>query len=399
MTQDETPQESALEETVSAEELELLLAEPRWELVRVVGIAVSRLRWGFRLLLIGASILILAQVASVYRMLADIHPWVGLVGALLFLLLIAWFVARPLARLVQLPPAVSPPVMPAAPERTVHHARRQLAYLEQYLQTLRRNPEMADHLLRIDSELETLRALRSDAQKMEDPRELSARVVHFERNAMIPILDPLDRRAEVLIHRESLAIGTMTALSPNGTVDAFIVLWRNVNLVASLARLYYGRPGLSGTYLIVRDVASAILLSSVLERLSDMGSGILRRVGEGGRTIPLLGAVVGPMLDGTINGLMTMKVGYLAQERCRSFRAWDGRTKRGILRRTFHLVADSAGLLVEELYKTVGRSVSLVRVTADAGKGAAQSVGSKTVDLLKGLRRVITPNPSPDEGP
>ena len=374
-----------------------LVEEPRWELVRVVGIALSRLRWGLRLLLVGASLLILAQVASVYRMLADIHPWAGVAGALLFLLLMAWFVARPLARLVQVPVAVSPPVMPPAPQRTVQHARRQLVYLERYLQTLGRNPELLEHTLRIDSELETLQALRVDAEKIDDPRELSARIVHFERNAMIPLLEPLDRRAEVLIHREAIAIGTMTALSPNGTVDAFIVLWRNVNLVASLARLYYGRPGLAGTWLIVRDVSSAILLSSVLERLSDMGGGILRRFGEGGRTIPLLGAVVGPMLDGTINGLMTMKVGYLAQERCRSFRAWDGRTKRGILRRTFHLVSDSAGLLVEELSRTVGRSLSLVKVTADAGRDAAHSVGNKTVDLLKGLRRVITPKPRPDE--
>ena len=63
----------------------------------------------------------------------------------------------------------------------------------------------------------------------------------------------------------------MTALSPNGTLDAFLVLWRNVNLVASLARLYYGRPGLPGTWLILRDVSLAILLSSVLEQISDMG--------------------------------------------------------------------------------------------------------------------------------
>lgn len=379
---------------------ELEIEEPRWELQRIFRSALGRLRWGLRLLLVGAAILVLAQVASVYRMLADIHPWAGLAGALVFLALVAWFLVRPLARMIELPVAISPPRMPAAAERTTEHARRQLAYVEQYLNALRSNPEMEEHRTRIDTELALLRELRRDAERIDDTRELSARVVHFERNVVLPLLEPLDRRAEVLIHRESLAIATMTALSLNGTVDAFLVLWRNVNLVAALARLYYGRPGLAGTWLILRDVASAILLSSVLERITDMGSSALHKVmGESGRSLPLVGAVAGPMFDGTVNGLMTMKVGYLAQERCRSFRAWDGRTKRGILRRTFHLVADSAGLLMEELQKTVGRSLNLVKVTADAGKGAAQSVGSKTVELLRSLRRAVTPPPSPDENP
>jgi len=191
----------------------------------------------------------------------------------------------------------------------------------------------------------------------------------------------------------------MTALSPNGTLDAFLVLWRNINLVAALARLYYGRPGLIGTGVILRDVSSAILLSSVLEQISDMGGSLLRKLGEGGRTIPLLGALVGPVLDGTINGLMTMKVGYLAQERCRSFRAWDGRTKRGIIRRTFHLVSDSAALFMEELNKSVVQSLNLVKFTAEAGKGAAQTVSSKALALWRSIRRVMGPQPSWDQEP
>jgi hypothetical protein len=162
-----------------------------------------------------------------------------------------------------------------------------------------------------------------------------------------------------------------------------------------MARIYYGRPGLRGTWLIVRDVASAILLSSVMEQISDLGGSLLRKVGEGGRTLPLLGAMVGPALDGTINGLMAMKVGYLAKERCRSFQAWDERTTQGALKRTFRLVADSAGFLMEEMQRTVLGSLSFVRATADAGRGAVHGVGLRTLGLLRGLGRLFTGRSAP----
>jgi uncharacterized membrane protein YcjF (UPF0283 family) len=374
-------------------------SEPGWEFVGVVRAALRRLRWGLRLLLVGGALLVLAQIASVYRMLADFHPWLGLLGALVFAGLLGWLVGRPLLGAFRLPRVVTPPRMPAAPERTADHARRQLLYLERYLKAQEQNPVLASRQQELRATLLVVAALRREARQLQDVRQLSARITRLEREEVLPLLTPLDRRAETLIHREALAIGSMTALSPNGTLDAFLVLWRQVNLVATLARLYYGRPGLWGTWLILRDVSSAILLSSVLEQISDMGGSLLRKLGEGGRTIPLLGALVGPVLDGTINGLMTMKVGYLAQERCRSFRAWDGRTKRGIIRRTFHLVSDSAALFMEELNKSVVQSLNLVKFTAEAGKGAAQTVSSKALALWRSLRRAIGPQPAWDPEP
>jgi uncharacterized membrane protein YcjF (UPF0283 family) len=372
------------------------LEEPRWELTRVARGFLSRLRWGVRLLIFGGCVLLLAQIAVLYRTLADLHPWLGVAGVLVFLGLLGWLVGRPLAGALRLPQVVTPPRMPAAPQRTAAHARRQLQYLERYLRAQQKNPALSGQKEKLQVSLRALAGLRQEARALDDARELSARITHLEREYVLPLLEPLDRRAETLIHREALAIGSMTALSPNGTLDAFLVLWRNVNLVAALARLYYGRPGLVGTWLILRDVSSAILLSSVLEQISDMGGSLLRKLGEGGRTIPLVGALVGPVLDGTINGLMTMKVGYLAQERCRSFRAWDGRTKRGIIRRTFHLVSDSAALFMEELNKSVVQSLNLVKFTAEAGKGAAQTVSSKALALWRSIRRAVGPQPSWD---
>ena len=45
-------------------------------------------------------------------------------------------------------------------------------------------------------------------------------------------------------------MGIATAVSPNGTLDAFIVLLRNANMVSRIANLYYGRPGARGSLVI-----------------------------------------------------------------------------------------------------------------------------------------------------
>ena len=71
MTQDPAPSAQDPGTLNPPEQSETELEEPRWELLRVLRVAASRLRWGLRLLLVGASILVLAQVASVYERRGD----------------------------------------------------------------------------------------------------------------------------------------------------------------------------------------------------------------------------------------------------------------------------------------------------------------------------------------
>ena len=78
----------------------------RWELVSIVRAGARKLSWGFRLVLAGGALLVVAQIASVYRMLADIHPWLGIGGTATFTLLVLWLFLRPLFALTRVPVAV-----------------------------------------------------------------------------------------------------------------------------------------------------------------------------------------------------------------------------------------------------------------------------------------------------
>ncbi|NNM33296.1 MAG: YcjF family protein [Gemmatimonadetes bacterium] len=344
-------------------------------------------RWGIRLVVAGTLVLLAAQLASVYRLFYDVHPWAGLAAAVAFAGLLAWLVAWPVVRLIRVPRAVDPPRLPALEERDASHVGVQLKYLRRYLDALGRNPQLLEQQGAIAQTRTDLRALEADCRR--DPADANRRISEFENERVLPLLEPLDKQADAIIRKEALAIGSLTALSHMGTVDAFLVLWRDVNLVATISRIYYGRPGLRGTWHILRDVGSAILLSSVLEQISHMGTGVVRKMGEGGRHVPLVGAVVGPLLDGTINALMTMKIGTLAKERCRSFQAWDPVTTQSMVRKAFRRVGDSAASLASELNDLVGSTLGAMRAGADLGKEALVSFSSRTVEVLRGLRRGI----------
>lgn len=368
------------------QEESLELAEtprPRWELTAQWRRFWRRVRWGARLVLIGGLIVLVAEVASVYRLFHDIHPIAGWLAAAAFLAALAWFVGRPLLATLRVPRAVRPPTLPAIEERTPRHLSQQLSYLRRYLRNLERNESLQHRGGEIREAMDELQTLASATGNV---RQRQERIVEFERSRVLPLLDELDVRVDAIIYREALAVGTSTALSPNGTLDVFFVLWRNANLTATIARIYYGRPGLSGSALVLRDVASAILLASVMERISDVSAGLIRKLGEGGRSLPLVGALFGPAVDGLVNALMTMKLGYLAKERCRSFQAWDGDTKDHAVRRSFRAVGRVGSDLFEDLLRRIEGPMATVRRGADSGKETVQDLSSRALDFLKGIR-------------
>jgi putative membrane protein len=374
-------------ETVGDEE------RPTWELSAQWRRFLRRVRWGTRLVLIGGLIVLAAEIASVYRLFHDLHPMAGWLAATLFVAALAWFVGRPVLAAVRVPRAVRPPRLPAIEERSAQDLRQQVGYLRRYLRNLGRNEELVHHQSDVRLALDELERI---ASAPEDGVDIHQRIVDFERERVLPLLDELDTRVDAIIYREALAVGTSTALSPNGTLDVFFVLWRNANLTATIARIYYGRPGLAGSALVLKDVASAILLASVMERISDVSAGLIRKLGEGGRSLPLLGAVVGPAVDGLVNALMTMKLGYLAKERCRSFQAWDGDTQSHAVRRSFRAVGRAGTDLFDDLLRRIDRPLASVKRTADTGKETVHDLSSRTMDFLKGLRSTLRKGESAD---
>lgn len=302
-------------------------------------------------LIVVMGVFLALRVAEGFRWFHGMHPALGWAFLALVLAGLAWFVGRPVARFLRVPVALRPPRLPEAGERTPRHLVRHLAFVERYVEAVGRNPEWQGDPAEVERAATACRALRrrAEAAHPADLAGLARDLGEIERQQVAALLRPLDAKATEIIRNEALAVGLVTAVSLNGTVDAFLVLWRNVNLVSRLANLYYGRPGARGTLAILRDVSAATLASAYMQDLSEAAGGLI-----GGVVGKSVGVFAGPVLDGALNAVVTARIGYLAKARCRAFAAWTETTRAEALQGALREAAAITGGLLSDIAKAVG---------------------------------------------
>ena len=323
-----------------------------WELATLWRRGWRVVKWAAAGLLALAFVTVIGQGFLYYQMIAAVSPWLGLGFVVLLASLMILLVGRPLLAFFNTPVAAEPPhieVNPKAPAKYAIIAR--LNYDRKFLKALRRHPDLAAESARIDQASEALQALLSEvraAEQTTDPALLES-VLEFEAQHIEPLLKPLDDKVDKLIHGEAVGIGVATAVSMNGTVDAFIVLWRSANLIAKISRIYFGRPNLRGSLLVMRDVAAIVVMSRALEDVTDMTGDLIGSVlGRMG------GLVAGPVVDGAVNAMMALKLGYLTKRRCRAYRGWSEAQAKSISAEALALVKKESASVINELIKAVG---------------------------------------------
>jgi hypothetical protein len=238
---------------------------------------------------------------------------------------------------------------------------------------LARNPLVQEERGAIDEGILRGQALLNRARRAtpEEALAVSVALEAFEREQIEVLLKPLDKQVEQLIHAEAVGVGVATALSMNGTVDAFIVLWRNANLVAKISRIYFGRPHLLGSLRILRDVAAIVVVARALEDVTDITGDVI-----GGLLGRMGGLVAGPIMDGGVNAMMTLKLGYLAKRRCRSFKGWSAGQAKAISAEALQDVKEESGSVIGDLLKRCGGLTSTAaRATEKAMAGSRSAWG------------------------
>ncbi len=260
-----------------------------------------------------AFVLVLEAI-HLHQLLDRVHPVLAwTVTAALALALLYW-TGRAAVRYLRVPTVLVPPDLPPA-EQGWSPAQREAfrEFTARYLQRQSANPHL-DRVARdrIDGALLAVR--RSDRDAADDA-EATLRLVETVEREVGAVLEPLDRTAKSLIRRAAVDVSIATAVSPSILLDSLITLTRNVDLISKLADLYYGRPGLIGTLRIVRDVLGAAVAAGALEVISDNVTSAVSEM-TGSWTTRLLG----PLGQGTVNGVVTMRLGAAARMRCRSLR-------------------------------------------------------------------------------
>lgn len=305
--------------------------------------------------LIGLTVVFLGfRVAEAFQFFAGLHRWGGVAFLVLFFAALIWFIGRPLYRFFKVPSALRPPELPPMEKRTGRDVVRHLEFVERYVANLRRNAMWTGDPADIDKTIAAVRRLREEASGLDaaDMQAFSQRMRALEAGDIARLLEPLDKQVRTVIRQEALAVGVATAVSWNGTIDAFIVLWRNCNLASRIARIYYGRPGVRGTLGILRDVSAATLASAYLGDLTEVAGTALG--GAFGKTVGVLG---GPLLEGGLNAVATLRIGYLTRARCRSFSAWNEATRGDAVTGAFKEAARFSKDVVADVVRTVGGGI------------------------------------------
>ena len=315
----------------------------QWEFASQWSKAWKVIKWSGAALLTLAFLTVIGQGFLFYRLFDDVHPVLGYAFILLLAGLLLLLVGRPLASFLSMPVAAKPPHTPFDIENPdISLLSQRLKYDLKYLTMLKRNPLLVEDVASIEEGMVAGRALlaRFAAADMTEAATIAADLEAFQKRHI-------------------------------GTVDAFVVLWRNANLIAKISQIYFGRPHLGGTLLILRDVAAIVVVSRALEDVTDMTGDVI-----GGLLGRMGGLIAGPVMDGAVNAMLTLKMGYLAKRRCRAFEGWSARQARSISAEALARVKKESGSVATDLLKRCGGLTSRAAWAAEQTMSGSKNAWS-----------------------
>lgn len=118
------------------------------------------------------------------------------------------------------------------------------------------------------------------------------------------VMAPLDAQARRQILKSAKRVATVTAIAPMAWIAMLFVAVENMRMLRALAAIYGGRPGLTGTLGLARNVIGHIVATGGVAMTDDLlgqflGQDLLRRLSR------RLG-------EGAFNGALTARIGVAA---------------------------------------------------------------------------------------
>jgi len=144
--------------------------------------------------------------------------------------------------------------------------------------------------------------LASHASDVMDDRD---RLIVAEQTLM----KPLDDEAKQIIATAAKRISVVTAVNPAASLDVIFTGYQILRMLRQLTALYGNRPGSIGTVRLASMVGSHLAVTGGLA-LSD--TLIQQFIGKG-----LAGRLSAKLGEGTVNGILTSRIGIAALDLCR----------------------------------------------------------------------------------
>ena len=134
-----------------------------------------------------------------------------------------------------------------------------------------------------------------------------------ERN----LLEPLDEVAHRIVAKRARRVTLLTTVAPTAALDMILVGAQNLTMIREIAETYGGRPSFLATLRLARMAAMHLAVTAGLA-LSDNFLHLF--VGKG-----VLGRLSARFGEGTVNGILTARIGLAACEVCRPIANSEGK--------------------------------------------------------------------------
>lgn len=123
------------------------------------------------------------------------------------------------------------------------------------------------------------------------------------------LMKPLDDEAKQIIATAAKRVSVVTAVNPAASLDVIFTGYQVLRMLRQLTALYGNRPGSIGTIRLATMVGSHLAVTGGLA-LSD--TLIQQFIGKG-----LAGRLSAKLGEGTVNGILTSRIGLAAMDLCR----------------------------------------------------------------------------------
>ncbi|MRJ47772.1 DUF697 domain-containing protein [Fundicoccus ignavus] len=254
--------------------------------------------WAGVVFAIVLTIFMINQFWMLYQMLAQLNVILAASVITILVLAIIWLTYKVIRQLFRNQPLMELPENASEAEYT--------AYLDHWLKILASNPNLEQEPYR-------LALLPNDTQ--EDTT--NAKILLINEG-----LAQLNEQSLPLIKENANAIFMSTAISQNGALDSFVVLFTLFRMIWQLAKLYETRPSLVSLLKLYLQVGAVVLMARSIEDADliedQMEPLIASIIGESLASaipgmVPVANLVVSSLMEGAVNAFLTLRVGLIAQ--------------------------------------------------------------------------------------
>jgi hypothetical protein len=240
------------------------------------------------LVVLSFVVVVINQTAGVVHLAREVDPALGTATLWGLLAAYAGMIVAPIVIVARMPKPLEPPESESS-------------------------PEFADHLKRLGDRLAS------------NPRIRLASIEPIDRPRIEDGLRVLDADATAIVKQAASTIFLTTAVSQSGRLDALLVMAAQPRMVWRIAHLYYQRPSLREMTHLYANVAATSFVAGELDdlELHQMIQPVVAgTVGAVGGVIPgfqvLTSILINSLLSGSANAFLTLRVGIIAKEYCRS---------------------------------------------------------------------------------